>query len=47
MVMVEGNRGSGFSSPPDHVAPDRLDGTIPQQIHLDLWVEDFPQPMSE
>ena len=25
----------------DHVAPDWPDGTPEQQIHLDLWVDDF------
>lgn len=26
---------------PDHIPPQWPDGT-PQQVHLDLWVEDFP-----
>jgi hypothetical protein len=26
---------------PHHVPPDWPDGTPPQQIHLDLWVDDF------
>jgi len=26
---------------PDHVPPDWPDGAPPQQIHLDLWVDDF------
>ena len=27
---------------PNHVPPDWPDGTPHQQVHLDLWVEDFP-----
>ena len=36
------NLGSAFSSRLITSPPDWPDGTPPQQIHLDLWVEDFP-----
>jgi len=42
MVNVEGEPRVGVQLAPDHVPPDWPDGTLPQQIHLDLWVEDFP-----
>jgi predicted enzyme related to lactoylglutathione lyase len=32
----------GVQLAPNHVPPDWPDGTPPQQMHLDLWVEDFP-----
>ena len=32
----------GVQLAPDHVPPGWPKGTPPQQIHLDLWVEDFP-----
>jgi hypothetical protein len=41
MVIVEGEGGSGFSWLPTHVPPDWPDGAPEQQMHLDLWVEDF------
>jgi len=41
MVIVEGEPRVGVQLAPDHVPPDWPDGTPPQQIHLDLWVEDF------
>ena len=41
MVMVDGAPRVGVQLAPDHVPPDWPDGTPPQQIHLDLWVEDF------
>jgi catechol 2,3-dioxygenase-like lactoylglutathione lyase family enzyme len=41
MVMVEGAPRVGVQLAPNHVAPDWPDGTPEQQIHLDLWVEDF------
>src|SRR6266496_3213906 len=28
---------------PDHVPPEWPDGPIKQQVHLDLWVEDFAE----
>jgi len=42
MVMVDGAPRVGVQLAPNHVAPDWPDGTPEQQIHLDLWVEDFP-----
>ena len=39
MVLVDGRPRVGVQLAPDHVRPDWPDGT-PQQIHLDLWVED-------
>jgi hypothetical protein len=39
MVLVEGQPRIGVQLAPDHVSPGWPDGT-PQQIHLDLWVED-------
>jgi Glyoxalase-like domain len=41
MVTVEGEPRVGVQLSPDHRAPEWPHGT-PQQIHLDLWVEDFP-----
>jgi hypothetical protein len=42
MVMVGREPRIGVQLAPDHVAPDWPDGAPPQQIHLDLWVDDFP-----
>lgn len=39
MVLVDGQPRVGVQLAPDHVPPDWPDGT-PQQIHLDLWVDD-------
>jgi predicted enzyme related to lactoylglutathione lyase len=41
MVIVEGERRVAVQLAPNHVPPDWPDGTPPQQIHLDLWVDDF------
>jgi catechol 2,3-dioxygenase-like lactoylglutathione lyase family enzyme len=41
MVRVDGQAHVGVQLAPNHVAPDWPDGTPEQQIHLDLWVEDF------
>ena len=41
MVQVDGKPRVGVQLAPDHVPPDWPDGAPPQQIHLDLWVEDF------
>ena len=41
MVTVSGEPRVGVQLAPDHVAPDWPNGTPGQQIHLDLWVEDF------
>jgi catechol 2,3-dioxygenase-like lactoylglutathione lyase family enzyme len=40
-VLVDGEWRIGVQLAPNHVAPEWPDGT-PQQIHLDLWVEDLP-----
>jgi hypothetical protein len=42
MVMVDGAPRVGVQLAPDHVAPDWPGGEPKQQIHLDLWVDDFP-----
>lgn len=39
MVYVGGQPRVGVQLAPDHVPPDWPNGT-PQQIHLDLWVDD-------
>ncbi len=46
MVIVDGAPRVGVQLAPDHVAPDWPDGA-PQQIHLDLWVEDFDEAHAE
>lgn len=40
MVLVDDQPRIGVQLDPEHMRPDWPDGT-PQQIHLDLWVEDF------
>jgi catechol 2,3-dioxygenase-like lactoylglutathione lyase family enzyme len=40
-VLVDGDWRLGVQLAPDHVPPDWPDGTPPQQIHLDLWVDDL------
>lgn len=40
MVFVDGAPAIGVQLAPNHVPPDWPDGTPPQQIHLDLWVDD-------
>jgi predicted enzyme related to lactoylglutathione lyase len=42
MVLVDGDPRIGVQLAPDHVPPDWPDGT-PQQVHLDLWVEDIEE----
>jgi catechol 2,3-dioxygenase-like lactoylglutathione lyase family enzyme len=39
MVLVDGAPKVGVQLAPDHTRPEWPDGT-PQQIHLDLWVDD-------
>lgn len=39
MVLVDGKPRVGVQLVPNHIRPDWPDGT-PQQIHLDLWVDD-------
>lgn len=40
-VLVDGAPRIGLQRVPDFRRPDWPDGT-PQQVHLDLWVDDFP-----
>ena len=39
MVLVDGEPRVGVQLAPNHVPPEWPDG-LPQQIHMDLWVED-------
>jgi hypothetical protein len=41
MVLVDGEPRVGVQLAPGHVPPDWPDGTPLQQIHLDLWIDDF------
>ncbi|MFP3915176.1 MAG: VOC family protein [Actinomycetota bacterium] len=41
MVFVDGASRMGVQLAPDHVPPDWPNGSPPQQIHLDLWVDDI------
>lgn len=41
MVFVDGQPRVGIQLAPDHVPPDWPHGDPPQQIHLDLWVDDI------
>jgi catechol 2,3-dioxygenase-like lactoylglutathione lyase family enzyme len=41
MVMVDGAPRIGVQLAPAHVPPDWPDGEPPQQIHLDLWIDDI------
>jgi predicted enzyme related to lactoylglutathione lyase len=43
MVMVHGAPRIGVQLAPDHVPPQWPDGPTKQQMHLDLWVEDFAE----
>ena len=42
MVTVDGEPRVGVQLAANHVPPDWPDGAPPQQMHLDLWVDDFP-----
>lgn len=42
MVFVDGKAKIGVQLAPDHQRPQWPDG-LPQQIHIDLWVEDFAE----
>lgn len=46
MVSVDGNPRVGVQLAPSHVPPEWPDGN-PQQIHLDLWVEDIESAHQE
>lgn len=41
MVVVDGRPRVGVQLAPDHVAPDWPGNTVPQQIHMDLYVPEF------
>jgi hypothetical protein len=41
MVIVNGEPRIGVQHAPNHLPPDWPDGVPPQQVHLDLWVDDF------
>jgi predicted enzyme related to lactoylglutathione lyase len=43
MVIVDGEPHVGVQHAPDHVPPDWPAGSPKQQIHLDLWVDDFSE----
>ena len=43
MVYVDGAPRVGVQHAPDHVPPDWPDGDPPQQLHVDLWVDDFDE----
>lgn len=40
-VLVDDKARLAVQLAPNHVAPDWPEGTPEQQIHLDLWVDDF------
>lgn len=46
MIVVDGEPRMGIQLAPDHVRPVWPDGE-PQQIHLDLWVEDIATAHAE
>lgn len=43
MVVVDGQPRVGVQLAPNHRAPEWPKGDPPQQIHLDLWVDDFAE----
>lgn len=43
MIMVDGAPRIGVQLAPDHRPPDWPENATPQQVHLDLWVEDFDE----
>ena len=47
MIYVDGAPRVGVQLAPDHVAPDWPDGVPKQQVHIDLWVDDFPSAHDE
>ena len=47
MVIVNGEPRVGVQLAPDHIAPNWPDGVPAQQIHLDLWVDDFESAHDE
>jgi hypothetical protein len=47
MVLVDGAPRIGVRLAPDHTLPQWPDGPSKQQVHLDLWVEDFAEAHEE
>jgi catechol 2,3-dioxygenase-like lactoylglutathione lyase family enzyme len=47
MVIVGGEPRVGVQLAPDHVAPDWPGGDPSQQVHVDLWVDDFASAHDE
>lgn len=48
MVMdADGVPRIGVQLAPDHVPPTWPDGTVPQQVHLDIWVDDVSRAHEE
>lgn len=47
MVIVDGEPRIGVQLAPDHVPPDWPAGDPPQQVHVDLWVDDFASAHEE
>ncbi|MDX8051005.1 VOC family protein [Lentzea sp. BCCO 10_0798] len=43
MVVVDGVPRVGVQLAPGHAPPEWPDGPTQQQVHLDLWVEDFAE----
>ena len=46
MIKVDGRPSLGIQHVPNHIPPQWPDGT-PQQMHVDLWVEDFESAHQE
>ena len=46
-VLVDGESRLGFQLAPNHVPPQWPDGPMRQQMHLDVWVDDFPTAHAE
>lgn len=46
MVLVDGRAVIGIQLAPNHIRPEWPDGQ-PQQVHLDLWVEDIEAAHAE
>lgn len=42
-IVVDGEPRVAVQRTPDHVPPRWPAGSPPQQVHLDLWVDDFAQ----
>ena len=46
MILVEGEPAAAVQLAPDHVSPNWPNGH-PQQLHLDLWVDDIDEAHEE